>query len=125
MADIQALLEKYQPDFIVLEDWAVKGSRRSARIRRLHRSITHAAGTKAIEVERYTRDDVRQTFASAGAVSRYEVAQAVTREFAELAFRLPKRRRAWEGEHAVMGFFAAVALAVTHYRRARAVGAKG
>jgi hypothetical protein len=115
MTDIQALIDRYQPDSVVVEDWSFPGSRRSGRIRRLHRSIVHAAQTRLIEVEKYSRHDVRTTFASVGAMSRYEIAQAVGREFPALVHRLPRRRRSWESERSVMGIFAAVALALTSY----------
>lgn len=109
-------LELLTAVIVVLEDWTVPGSRRSERIRRLYRSITHAARVRDIDVKRYTRADVRATYASVGAASRYEIAQATAREFRALAHRLPRRRKAWESEQKVIGLFQAAALCITCYR---------
>lgn len=113
--DIQVLAERIRPDTIVIEDTSEVGSRRSARIRRLHRSIVHVAQSLGIDVRMFGRQDVRNTFASVGAVSRYEVAQAVGRQLPPIGCRLPKKRRAWESERSVMGLFAAAALGLTFY----------
>jgi hypothetical protein len=117
MAEIAALLDRYQPDVVVLEDWTFPGTRRSVRIRRLYRSIAHAANTRAIDLGRYARSQVQEMYASVGACSRYEIAQATAREFPALAHRLPRRpRKRYESEASVLGLFQAAALALTCYR---------
>lgn len=115
MKDIEALVDRVRPDCIVIEDTSETGSRRSTRIQRLHRSIVHIAQSLTIDVRMFGRGDVRKTFASVGAVSRYEVAQAVAREFPALGCRLPRKRKIWESERSVMGVFAAAALGLTFY----------
>ena len=59
---VEALVMQFQPDAIVIEDSAGKGSRRSERIRRLYRSIESLAGSQIIEVHRYSRAQLRQCF---------------------------------------------------------------
>lgn len=121
MSEIVKLLDRYHPDIVVLENWGVAGSRRSERMRRLYRSIAHGARTRDIEVRRYTRADVSSTYASVGAVSRYEIAQATAREFPAFAHRLPRSRKTSESERKVIGLFQAAALCITCYRDASAV----
>ncbi|HCM68271.1 MAG TPA: hypothetical protein DIS62_04725 [Candidatus Kerfeldbacteria bacterium] len=40
---VRALVERYRPDHLIIEDYTEKGSRRSSRIRRLYRMVTHLA----------------------------------------------------------------------------------
>jgi Holliday junction resolvasome RuvABC endonuclease subunit len=118
IADIGKLFDRYNPDIVVLEDWKVPGSRRSKRIRRLYRSIVHAALTRNIEVKQYSREDIRKTYESVGAESRYEIAQATAQEFPALAYRLPKQKKKWESERTIIELFLAAALSLTYYREA-------
>jgi hypothetical protein len=115
MADIEKMINRVQPDVIVVEDHTEHGSRRTIQVRRLHRSIAHVAGARGIELERISRRHVRTAFASVGATTRYEIARAVGRDFPELGYRLPKKRDAWDNERTVMALFAAAAIGIAFY----------
>lgn len=67
---IQKLFCQYHPDVVVIENTSEKGSRRSARVRRLYRSIAHLGGTRNVEVERYSRREIRAIFAFVGAATK-------------------------------------------------------
>lgn len=112
---IEALLEKYHPDTIVIEDHEEPGVRRAERIQRLYRGILHAAQVCDIDVYRITRKTVHSAFSLAGAVTKYEIAEAVAREFPAIAYSLPKKRRLWDPEHPMMWVFTAAALALAYY----------
>lgn len=119
-ADIEALLDRYVPDYVILQDVRKGQARRSARLVRLHAAIAHAAKVRAIDVVPIAPQAVEATFDSVGARSKYEIAQAVAREFPPLAHRLPvRRRRAWDAEAAVMAMFDAAALAIAFYGHRR------
>jgi hypothetical protein len=110
-----ALLEAHQPDVLVLEDSTAEGSRRSARIRRLNRSIELFARTRAIEVHRYSRPDIRRCFERFGASTRYETAQVIAKNIPAFTRLLPKKPNAWESEPTRMALFNAAALALSFY----------
>lgn len=116
MLDVEYLLERLQPDCVVVEEFEGDDSRRAERIRNLCRNILHAAIARGMEAEQIRKEDVVRAFADTGATTRYEVAQVIARVIPALSFRLPAKRRAWEGEPASMGVFAATALALAFYR---------
>lgn len=118
LAHIESIIGQYEPDAIVIEDYTERGSRRSPRIRRLYRSLTHTAQTKAIDVCRIAKTDVQKCFASVGAKTKHEIAQSVARQFPEFAHRLPKKRHAWDPQQTGMGLFTAAALGVVFYQQA-------
>ena len=114
---VEALVMQFQPDAIVIEDSAGKGSRRSERIRRLYRSIESLAGSQIIEVHQYSRAQLRQCFDEGfGAWRKQEIAQTIATLLPELAHRIPPVRRLWQSEDPRMGIFDAAALAFAFFR---------
>lgn len=112
---ITKLLETYHPQVLCLEDWSTPSARRSARVKRLCRSIDLLARSRGIEVVVYPREDVQRCFEAFGAKTRYETAQTIANNITAFARSLPKPRKAWESEKPAMALFAAVALALTFY----------
>lgn len=111
----EAIIERYQPDTLVLESYDPTTTLRSTRINRLCRALTNLAMAHGMNVEVYTRDDVRTCFASVGAFTRQEIADAVSTQLSALRSRLPKPRRPWDREDERMSIFSAAALGLTHY----------
>ena len=112
---IAALIERYRPDAIVIEDFTEKGSRRSLRIRNLYRSLIHLGQTECIDVSRYSKVQVRHCFGSVGATTKYEIATAIARQIPAFGHRLPRLRKIWMSEDARQNLFDAAALGLTHY----------
>lgn len=112
---VRALIERYRPDYLVIEEYAEPGSRRSSRIRRLYRMITHLAESECIDVSRIPRSAVRACFASVGAKTKFEIARAVAVEIPALAHRLPPLRKIWMSEDPRQSLFDAAALGVAFY----------
>lgn len=115
---VEKLISRFEPETIVLEAFEKRRSARSERVARLGRAIVAVATERSIEVAIYTRGEVKACFASVGAVSRHEVAQAVARSLPALTHRLPKPRRPWESDNPRMALFSAAALVLTHYQYA-------
>ncbi len=115
LESIKALIEQHRPDYLVIEDYTEKGSRRSSRIRRLYRSLMHLARVEQVEVVRYSKDAVLSFFAPEGAHTKYEIAKTIAREMPELAHRLPRRRKIWMSEDPRQSLFDAAALGVAFY----------
>jgi hypothetical protein len=114
---ITKLIERLQPDVLVLEDIGTPSGHRAERIRRLHRLFaTHARG-QSIELHRYTRREIRASFAATGAKSRYEIAQTIASHVHALEHRLPPVRKLWTTEDSRMGLFDAASLVMTYYCR--------
>lgn len=114
-AIVRHLIEHLQPDLIVLHEYAMPGVRRGHRVRRLQHLIATYAGAQAIEVHRYTREDVKRTFARTGAVTRHEIAAVIAGMVHALAHRLPPPRKLWVAEDSRMTLFDAAALSFTYF----------
>jgi Holliday junction resolvasome RuvABC endonuclease subunit len=114
------LLERLEPEVFVLEAFDKQSSVRSERIRRLCLSMVSLAAERGAEVEVYKRGDIEACFATVGARSREEIAEAVSRHLPALRAHLPKRRKQWDGEDKRLSVFCASALVLTHYHNGAA-----
>lgn len=113
---LDKMLDRLTPETLVLEAYANSVPQRRDRIARLYRAVASLAANRAIEVVIYTRGDIQACFASVGASTRQEIAEAVARHIDALGHRLPKARKRWQSEHRCMAMFAAAALVLTHYQ---------
>lgn len=112
---VRTLIERYRPDHLIIEDYTEPGSRRSSRIRRLYRMVIYLAESECIEVSRISRDAIRVCFASVGAKTKYDIAQAIARQIPAFAHRLPPLRKIWMSEDPRQSLFDAAALGITFY----------
>ena len=115
---IKRIIERYQPHTIVLEDVAEDGARRASRIRKLSWAIAHLAQSERIDVYRYTKATVRNTFRRSGATTKYEIAQAIAIHIPAFAHRIPPLRKPWMSEDPRMSLFDAAALGLTYFAMA-------
>ncbi len=113
---VEKLLGRFLPDTLVLEVFDRRISARSDRISNLCRAIVAVASDRGVEVAVYSRGDVRACFASVGARTRQEIAEAVARHVDAFRHQLPEKRRPWDSEDRRMAIFAAGALVLTHYQ---------
>jgi len=111
----KALIARTHPDVVVLEDYAGSLVRRSRRIKRLQSLIASHASAESLDWRHYARDVVRDCFKRVGAVTRYEIAQAIAAQVAAFESKLPPVRKLWEPEDPRMALFDAASLALTHY----------
>ena len=117
LGEIKKLIDRYRPEALVIENTTGKQSRRTARIRKLYRMIVHLAAAEYIDLYRYSWDDVRACFASVGAVTKHETAQAIATQIPAFAHRIPPFRKQWMSEDPRQSLFDAVALALFHYQQ--------
>lgn len=107
---INQLIERYAPDLLVLPD--VEDSRRGKWAKRFTLDTESFASKKGITVRCVSRREVQKRFADS-AVTKHEIALAITRLFPELASRLPRERKPWMSEDKRMSIFDAVSFALT------------
>lgn len=112
---LRQLVERYHPDVVVTDQVSPKDSRRTSRMRRLHRRIEHLAATQGIELQRFTRRDIRAVFECSGAVTKHEIAEAIAAMIPAFAHRLPRKRKIWMSEDPRQGLFDAAALGLCHF----------
>ena len=102
---IEALVERYQPALIVLEE--LLGSRRSGRAARRIRLVVAYTKTRRVRVRCVSRRVVRAAFAEAGS-TKQDIANAIAAGYPELAYRLPPPRKPWMSEDERMSIFDAM-----------------
>ena len=108
------LIEQYQPEVMVLQDFSMRHSRRSPRIRALGRQLVARAASRKVAVALFTRKQVRKVFFGGEQGTKDGIAEILAKQFPEeLGSRLPPRRRPWMSEDYRMGIFDAVSLALT------------
>ena len=115
LAKARQLIDRYQPEVFVLEDYSSQGDRRPDRVRTLANRLREPALDAGIRTQSFARSKVKGAFVASEAVSRYEIASLLAKWFPELFSRLPPKRKPWMPEHPQMGVFDAVALALTYY----------
>lgn len=108
------LVEKYQPDVVVIEEWRARHSTRTERIRRLYRAIETRARKSGITVYPIRRRDVVACFERFEARTKHHRAVFIAEQIPAFSYRVPPPRKLWKSEHPRMGVFEASALAIVH-----------
>ena len=109
------LLDQYNPEVIVAEDFRKNITRRPERTRELISQVTEVASRKRIKIRRFSRTHVRRVFGESGFYNKEEVAAEITNIFPELTPRLPRHRYPWMSEDSQMAIFDAIAFALTYF----------
>lgn len=113
---LEAMLDRFMPEALVLELAGKGSSLHSERIGRLYVAAAGMAASKGVSVHVYPFSEVQACFRSVRAHTRQEIAEAVSRSVDALSELVPKPRRAWDGEHRRMAIFCAAALVLTHFQ---------
>jgi Holliday junction resolvasome RuvABC endonuclease subunit len=121
------LVDRYQPEVLVVENTGAKGSRRCPRVIQLIENFLVLASSCGVRTRQISRQRVQRSFSKTGSATKRQVAVALSARFAELSPHLPPERRPWMSEDERMSIFDAVAFAWTFFepfrreRRARAL----
>src|ERR1035438_1649219 len=113
---VEELIAHYNPQVMVLEDTATKGSHRSSRIQALTQRLAAVAEGRTIKVMLFSQKHIRRIFFGDWGGTKHGIAQIIAERFPEeLGFLFPAKRHAWMSEDSRMDIFDAVALALAHY----------
>lgn len=112
---LEKLLDRHQPETLLLEEPGSVANR-SDRIARLYKAATALSAGRTIDVAVYRLQDIKACFASVGARTRHEVAEAIARQIPAFDHKLPRPRKPWESESRRMALFCAAALVLTHFQ---------
>ena len=113
--EIKKIIDRYHPEVLVIEETAVKESRRSSRIRKLYRMLVHLAEAECIELYRYSKRTIKECFDTVGVSTKYAIAKAIAAQIPAFAHRMPPFRKAWKSEDPRQSLFDAAALGATYY----------
>ena len=110
---VEDMIAHYNPQVMVLEDTAIRGSRRSPRIKRLTKRLVAVAERRNIKVALFSQKQIRQVFLGDCPGTKHALAEIIAARFPEeLGFLLPPKRRDWMSQDSRMDIFDAVALAL-------------
>lgn len=112
---LKQLIDYYQPDVIVLEDYAGEKSHRAPRIQNLIEDIISFARLKKIKFHQYSRSRVQELFRMFGAKNKHQIAKTICEWLPTLSVRIPPKRKIWMSEDQRMNIFDAVSMALTYY----------
>ena len=115
LAKLTELIERYDPHTVVLEDPSDL-PRRSARIDRLYKAIAALCHGRAVDLAVFSRPDIYRCYATVGAVTWNDIAEAVARQLEPLRSTVPPRRKPWQSEGRRMSVFVAAALAMVYWQ---------
>jgi len=113
------LIERYQPEVLVVERSAAKGFRRCLRVRQLIEDLLALARDRHIRARRISRRKVQRCFSKTGSATKRQIAVALVERFPELEPHLPPVRKPWMSEDGRMGIFDAVAFGWASYESLR------
>jgi hypothetical protein len=111
----ERILNRYEPAVLVLEEFEGRGTARVERVQHLCRNMIHLAACKGMDTPVYSRAVIRTVFATMGASSRYEIAQAIALRIDAFNHRLPRYRKRWLAQDPRQSLFDAAALALTYF----------
>ena len=117
LEEIKKIIDRYRPEALVIEDTTGKDSRRTSRIRKLYRMLVHFSEAEYVDLHRCSKSEVKACFASVGASTKYEIAQAIAIQMPAFAHRIPRFRKPWMSEDPRQSLFDAAALGLTYFAR--------
>ena len=118
VAGITTILDRYQPDIMVLQDTSPTGTRRARRVTKLNAAVATLAAQRAVPVYAYSRDDVHSAFGELGLPNKHSLAELIAKHIPAFERYVPPPRKPWMSEDARMGLFDAAALALVFFQRA-------
>ncbi|MBV8977717.1 MAG: crossover junction endodeoxyribonuclease RuvC [Alphaproteobacteria bacterium] len=112
---VERLLHQYQPQVLALEQFDREPARRAGRIRKLGAQLVSLAQKNGIKPAILARSAIGTAITREPNATRYEIAQAIARDFDALRHRLPPKRKPWESERPNLSLFSAAACALTWF----------
>jgi len=112
---ISDLIDQYQPDVVVVEDYSGRGSRRCKRIQELITRVIKLGSEKKVRIRDFSPVSVRKAFSESDSFTKHQIATAIAQRLPELAPRLPPFRKCWMSEDYRMSIFDAVSFALTFF----------
>ena len=96
---VEDMIARYNPQVMVLEDTATKGSHRAPRIKALTKRLVAVAERRTIKVVLFSQKQIRRVFLGDNPGTKHTLAKSIAERFPEeLGFLLPPKRRTWTSQ---------------------------
>ena len=114
-----ALLDRYRPDLVILQDAADLAHRRSHRAAQLTRAFAAHAEGHGIPFVTRSRKDVLDAFSHLNPCTKQMIARAIVEMIPTFGQHMPRKRDPWTSEDYRMSLFDAAALALSLFHGSR------
>ena len=114
---IVEIVNQYQPDFLVVQDTSLQGTRRASWVTNLNAAVVELAEGRGTPVYAYSRADVQSAFAYLGLPNKQALAEVIAKHIPAFERYVPPPRKPWMSEDARMGLFDAAALGLVFFQR--------
>lgn len=115
LGDLEALIDRYHPDVLVVEDFDATTFRRPKSTQKLYFAMRSLAELRGVNFAVVSKGEVREVFSRFGARTKSQIATVIAREIAAFKHLAPKPRRAWMAESRRQGLYDATTLGLTYY----------
>lgn len=115
LTKMKKLIEKYEPERVIVEDFEANRLGKSPRVKQLIRSLQSYLKVKEIPVNLYSREQIRLVFDIWNARTRYEIAEVIVRNIPKLRMLLFDKPKYPKSEAYGSALFDAVSLCICHY----------
>lgn len=112
---VEAMIDRYAPIVLVLEDWTDDAYKKSARIVALYKALAALARKKCVQLICLSKHRVRRYFASVVPTNKYAIALAIAKAIPAFSYQIPPVRKIWMSEDLRQSLYDAAALGLTCY----------
>lgn len=113
---IKQIVDRYAPNFIVIQDTSEHGTQRARWITTLNVSINVLAKDRSIPVFAYSRDQVRGVFERRECPNKHSLAEIIAKQIPAFERYVPPPRKPWMSEDRRMGLFDAAGLGLAFFQ---------
>jgi hypothetical protein len=107
---LDAMLDRFRADVLILEDPDAFGCGRRPRWKHIIDRMAECASARGVAVEKVGRYAVHSAWAALGETNKHRVATAIAALFPEIVPCVPPVRRKWDSEDPRTGVFDALSL---------------
>jgi hypothetical protein len=111
---LRRLIDRYNPDRLILEDIRGSDSRRSIQTKQLLEDLKAVAGARGTTVSLLRWRTVQRFWSDQPRPTKFDIACELAKHLPELEQRLPPKRRPWDSQDSRLSIFNASALVLTY-----------
>jgi hypothetical protein len=112
---ISSLLDFYEPSILVIRKTHIHSPKTSRQVGNIIDTIRIEAKRRSVDVQILSAKTVKKFFAQSGPTAKHEIASTLAGRFEDLAWKLPKKRKAWQSERHNIVIFDAAATGVAFF----------
>ena len=114
---VAVLLKLFHPSTVVIKKDRCTGVRKISVVKDIIKQIRRETASRSTPVVLIGHRTISRVFRIFRVHAKYDIATMLATTFPELLWRLPPKRKIWQGEHRRMGAFDAIAVGFAYLSR--------